>query len=481
MRRQRLRILMSNDYLRNISQKWLTFLMIGFISFGLSQATHAAKEVAKAIILKGKVFESFVNQEGKTLKRVLKRGDNVHEGAKVTCDSGAFLKLLFFDKSQMMVSPNSTIEIKSFTKEKAGMIDLLKGQIRSKVTKDRMNINRSDTSKLFIKTKTAAMGVRGTDFQVIYNPKNTVTSLLTFEGAVAMAKIQDNVKYLDQNSLESRLNSDEAVMVRRGQFSGSMPGQNRVTLPVKISPAQLEVLRGKDEVSQGKKDSKKKDKKKVVRSTVPPGLNAKKVATKKENIIQNVAEKKLGINKSDLQRDSLDNSYFEDVQTDIPPEGMVDTTTGAYAPPAGGYIDAETALYIPPEKGNAFDATTGVYVPGPEVGTIDPVSGDYLPPEGTKLSDNGQLVKSGGTRAPASVGGNPKANIVKNINQNGFHNNAPSHDLSYESQSTKDVGTAIDFNDYKKETVIRYNDNTDILDKRTREIQRRKVRINVRR
>lgn len=53
--------------------------------------------------------------------------------------------------------------------------------------------------------------------------------------------------------------------------------------------------------------------------------------------------------------------------------------------------------------------------------------------------------------------------------------------LSYENQTTKDVETAIDFNDYKKETVIRYNDNTDILDKRTREIQRRKVRINIKR
>ena len=57
--------------------------------------------------------------------------------------------------------------VASFTKKKAGILNLIKGKLRSKVTKDYMNMSDKEKSKLFIVTKTAAMGVRGTEFQVI--------------------------------------------------------------------------------------------------------------------------------------------------------------------------------------------------------------------------------------------------------------------------------------------------------------------------
>ncbi len=453
-------------------------VMISVFLCSWSLMAKAPSEVAKAIILKGNVSEVFMNDLGKKESRTLKRGDNIHEGAQITCDKSGFVKLLFFDKSQMMVSPGSSIEIKSFTKKKAGMISLLKGRIRSKVTKDRMKIDQEDTSKLFIKTKTAAMGVRGTDFQVIYNPNNDVTSLLTFEGAVAMAKIDSTMdsNRLGQAALESRLNSDQAVMVRRGQYSGSMPGVNRVSLPVKISPAQLEVLRGKNEVSS-KKESPKKKSKQVVRSTVPPGLNPKKVATKKDAIIQKMAGDKLGVTSKDLNSDKLKDKYFENIKSEVPPEGIVNSKTGEHAPAAGGFIDTKTGLYVPPGKGDAFDPEAGVYVPGPEVGTIDSQTGDYVAPEGTQLADNGSLIKvnSSEGRGPASVG---SSTVIKNVNQNDFFAESVKQDQSFQNEG---VGTSIDFNDYKKETVINYNDNTNVLNRRTQDIERRKIKIEIKR
>ena len=453
-------------------------VMISIFLYSWTLLAKAPSEVAKAIILKGNVSEVFMNDLGKKETRTLKRGDNVHEGAQISCDKSGFVKLLFFDKSQMMVSPGSSIEIKSFTKKKAGMISLLKGKIRSKVTKDRMKIDQEDTSKLFIKTKTAAMGVRGTDFQVIYNPNNDVTSLLTFEGAVAMAKIDSTMdsNRLGQDALESQLNSEQAVMVRRGQYSGSTPGVNRVSLPVKISPAQLEVLRGKNEASV-KKESPKKKSNQVVRSTVPPGLNPKKVATKKDAIIQKMAGDKLGVTSKDLKSDKLNDKYFENIKSEVPPEGVVNAKTGEHAPPAGGFIDSKTGLYIPPGKGDAFDPEAGVYVPGPEVGSIDSQTGDYVAPEGTQLADNGSLIKvsSDGGRGPASVGA---TTVVKNVNKNEFFAESVKQDQSFQSEGK---GTSIDLNDYKKETVLNYNDNTNVLNRRTRDIERRKIKIEIKR
>lgn len=89
----------------------------------------------------------------------------------------------------MNLGPNSQMVINAFPKKEAGIITLVKGQIRSQVTKDYMEMEDKSKSKLYIKTKTAAMGIRGTDFQVNFNPQNQNTSLITFEGKVAMATL----------------------------------------------------------------------------------------------------------------------------------------------------------------------------------------------------------------------------------------------------------------------------------------------------
>ena len=68
---------------------------------------------------------------------------------------------------------------------------------------------------------------------------------------------------------------------------------------------------------------------------------------------------------------------IEVVENNPPPEGIINDTTGAIAPTAGGYIDLDTAQYIPPPKDSVYDANAGVYVPPPDVGYIDPATGDF--------------------------------------------------------------------------------------------------------
>ena len=125
------------------------------------------------------------------------------------------------------------MKIKEFPKSDAGIIQLMKGQIRSKVTKDYMNMKDKNKSKLFIKTKTAAMGVRGTDFQVNYNPINEATSLVTFEGNVVMAQLTNlGEMAVTQNNLEQVVSSDQAVSVKKGQYSGASPKTPRANKSV---------------------------------------------------------------------------------------------------------------------------------------------------------------------------------------------------------------------------------------------------------
>ena len=167
--------------------------------------------VAKVVILKGQVTAKL--KDGTDIE--VKVDQSFPEGVSLQTAQKSFVKLIFIDKSQMNLGPNSHLVINAFPKAEAGIITLVKGQIRSQVTKDYMDMDDKSKSKLYIKTKTAAMGIRGTDFQVNFNADNQNTSLITFEGKVAMSHIDKDHRedQLDQGKLEKFVSSDKAVMV----------------------------------------------------------------------------------------------------------------------------------------------------------------------------------------------------------------------------------------------------------------------------
>src|SRR5690606_25802001 len=182
-------------------------LLSGLLTF-TSVLYAATEEVAKAIIVRGKALAQ--SPDGKVVQ--VNKGMWFKEGTQIRTEDKSFVKLIFVDKSQMNLGPNSHMKIDTFPQNDPGIVTLVKGQLRSKVTKNYMEMEQKNKSKLFIKTKTAAMGVRGTDFQVNYTPETNFTALVTFEGAVAMAKIDEVAGgvVLDQNRLEQAVSSENA-------------------------------------------------------------------------------------------------------------------------------------------------------------------------------------------------------------------------------------------------------------------------------
>ena len=356
---------------RSISSTNIIFFLLAVL---LTTHVHAGK-AAKAIIVKGKVYSII---KGK--KEILKRGAWLPEGAQVKTAKKSFTKLIFIDKSTMNVGPNSQMKIDTFPKSKAGVITLVKGKVRSKVTKNYMEMKNKNKSKLFIKTKTAAMGVRGTDFTVSFNPKNGRSALITFEGAVAMAKLQDLEPNRGiQNALEKVLTSNAAVIVRKGQFSSTSPKAKAATIPTKLSPNQFQELeRNKVPGLSRKKDkrsSKAQKPKKKFNHLIPPGVDPKKMANDGKGL-EKAFESTIGKTNLETVKEQVQKE-IEVVENNPPPEGIINDTTGAIAPTAGGYIDLDTAQYIPPPKDSVYDANAGVYVPPPDVGYIDPSTGDF--------------------------------------------------------------------------------------------------------
>tara|TARA_R110002072_G_scaffold64203_2_gene159305 strand:+ start:149254 stop:150543 length:1290 start_codon:yes stop_codon:yes gene_type:complete len=362
-----------------------------------------ANNVAKVVIIRGSV-----TSELKGIKKKLKKGDWVKQGTTVRTSKKSFVKFLFVDKSQMNLGPESEMSIKTFEKDEAGIINLIKGKVRAKVSKNYMDINKKK-SKLFIKTKNAAMGVRGTELQVIYNDKMNTTSLLTFEGAVAMAKIENAIRNNSQGRLDEILSSDRAVIVREGEFSGTKPSSERVSPPVKISPTQLEVLKGNEEsVMQQDKNKKGKSttKSKVVRSVVPKGMDPKLLGSQKVDMKSEMG-KVLGdkVSSSIVKQANIEMAQKKEAYASFGSGNESQVTAEQMGLRPGGVVDMASGLYINPSEKSYYDPNSGVYVMGAQDGTFDMGSGEFVVAEGKTVDSDGNIVEMTNSRFPASIDG----------------------------------------------------------------------------
>lgn len=289
--------------------------------------------------------------------RPLRVGETVQEGAFLSTSSDGYLQVTLSDRSVLSLGPNSNIKLEPVRAQAVPAITMLRGQLKTAVPPAPL----PSRVRLLIRTRSAVMGVRGTEFQVLYNATNEVTSVVTFEGSVAMTKNTGaNAESLltasaFQASAGQASSGADVVLVTPGNFSTLSLQATLPTIPQKISPLQLESLR-RDRTTA------------VVAPSrgvlfLPPGLDARAASTQPLKDAPGHAETLGG----------------------PPPEGFIDKKTGATAPAAGGYLDLKTALYIPPPPGSAFDAQTGVFIPPASFGSLDSKSGDYIPPSGFTL------------------------------------------------------------------------------------------------
>lgn len=328
--------------------------------------------VAKVIIARGEVLVL-----SKSENKRLSKGDWVNEGDVIETAKSSFTRLLFKDKNVLNVGPKSKMKITSYKSDKKGLVNLIHGQIRAKVKKINANQPKGKI-KFIVKTRVAALGVRGTDFQATFNPSNNISNLITFEGEVLMKSIDGGELKFD--SLTKELSQEGVVKVLKGNFSTvNQKLAKSATVPTKLNPGQFNALKGNTSFGTMTKEEPITDKTKnktPVRSVVPPGMSAKDSSSKNE-VLDTIIKDKIG-------------SKTEDVVQDLPKaEGEVNKDSGAITPPAGGFIDLKTGVYVAPAAGSTFDENTKTYTPPASLGTINIATGEYQSPEGFELNDNG--------------------------------------------------------------------------------------------
>ena len=339
----------------------LIFVLASFFAFS-SQET---KNVAKVKVKRG--LASALAPDG--TKTEIKKGMWIKEGSIIKTGDKSFVRLSFIDKSSMNIGPKSELKIEQFSKDKPGVINVLTGKIRSKVTKDYLQLEK-DKSKLFIKSKSAVMGIRGTEFLFSANALTGASTAVLFEGSVVFSKINkgDNLA-----NLEALVNKGRKISP--GQFSVAIKNKKKATVPSKMSTKQFKGLEGNSEfVASSKKNVKK------IKSIVPPGLAGDIVSSDSNQIvndIQKVTAIKLTPSEREVDQDLIKESKGYVKGDDIKP---VD----------GSIVHIDSGAIIPLGVDSTFDKNTGEWVSN-SVGAVD-TNGGYIPPEGFAITDDGKLL-----------------------------------------------------------------------------------------
>jgi hypothetical protein len=338
----------------------LTFLIFTF-SFSLSAQT----KVAVVKIIRGEVE---LIDLGKPKK--LKIDDWVQNGNIVKTADKSFVKLIFTDKSQMNIGPNSEMKIESFGGSDSGVIDLVKGKIRSQVTKDYLQMKDKNKSKLFIKTSNAVMGVRGTDFMVSTNGINT--SAILFEGEIVFNKLEGRGEISSQK-LEDIV--DRGVRIFPGEFSVMEGNKPMPTVPSLLNNQQLEKLEKNEDLGSNRSPSNVD--KEVSKSVVPAGLSGEVVSNNPKVLKEEIAQ--------------ISNNQIP-VTSSRPNGNAEGFVAGNQVRPANGsFIHIDSGVIIPPGNDSVLDPNTNTYIPGQNSGKVG-ADGNYIPPKNMEITNNGRVL-----------------------------------------------------------------------------------------
>lgn len=351
-------------------------ILFCLVSFAFTSLVWAQAEVAVVKMLRG---EAIMLNNGK--KTPLSVESKVIAGATVQTSDKSFIRLIFTDKSQMNIGPNSEMKIEQFGGGDAGVIDLVKGKIRSQVSKDYLQQKDKDKSKLFIKTPNAVMGVRGTDFMISTNGANTSTVL--FEGEVVFNKL-DGAQSRDfsTDTLEAVVNGPGTARMQPGEFSVQLQNGPQPTVPSVLNVQQLETLEANPDFSQerapGQNNIETSSK-----SVVPPGLSGESASNQPDSL------------KTEIAQVVSETSAAPVVSKPSAELAKGFESNGQIKPTNGSFLHVDSGVVIPPPKNSVFDANSNSFIAagGKSQVTAD---GNYQPPKDVTITTGGKvLVQSG--------------------------------------------------------------------------------------
>jgi len=347
-----------------------------------------AKNVAVVQMMRGKVSVLYGSASAP-----VKQGDWIKEGGVIKTSEKSIAKLVFIDKSSINVAPNSEMKVEKFSKTEAGLLDIVKGKIRAEVTKDYLEMNQGQKSKLFVKSPSAVMGIRGTEFVFAHNHLNNTSSAILIEGEVAFSKLGSGERP-SYNQLDRIVERDN-IQIRGGEFSVAAPTAKAATIPAVLNVKQMESIKSNSDFSgtSNNPNQVKADDAKEKRGLVPPGLSGKVVAS--ENVeLKKVGEAAANENGRSIASEKANDKAVDNASANsaiAKAEGFI-TNDGKVKPANGSFLDISTGVVVAPPDDSQYDPGTNTFIPSSKAGDVSS-SGDYLPPKNVEIKADGLVVK----------------------------------------------------------------------------------------
>lgn len=335
--------------------------------FLFSIAIEVSAEDAKVILLKGKA--SYKPPGKKPI--LLKRGMIIKKNGLLKTAKSSFLRVQFKDGSLLNLGPSSAMAISHEDPKKPKLVELLKGKLRG-VINPNQKPQEGFEHKMIINTRSASMGVRGTDFVVVYNDKNHITSNITLKGEVDLHKKPDEEIYesireeFDEggvtvnygqgdrvNAYHQDLTHHTAKRIPVGHFAGAFPSYEKSISPVRVSDHQLQALHKNKNLRM----SKGRRPQKVLSHNYKLG----KINNPNDMLVPQ-PRKQARVAKANYNSNKNEDGIRH-----------------------GGHVDLHSGIYVAPPENAKIDPKTGKHLIPDELGGIHPDTGEYIPPEGVQL------------------------------------------------------------------------------------------------
>ncbi len=207
--------------LRILAALMLSLTISGIVMILLSRDANAQQPSAGNKVLVAEIVGSetidLIQADGKLEK--IGAGAELRVGNKISTEQGVLAKLRIFDGSEFNLGQNSEFLVEDRKANKSvgaqWNFKLLRGAVHGIATKTeerKLAANNVKDVKIKIRTKSAVMGIRGTNFVYTFSPVRSRTEHYTNEGEVEFSK-------------SNELSPEKTVIVRGGEWSyadGSM-------------------------------------------------------------------------------------------------------------------------------------------------------------------------------------------------------------------------------------------------------------------
>lgn len=314
-----------------------------------SKNSFSNEVIGKVLKIKGEASALFI---GEREAQKVTQSMFIKKDTSILTHDKSIVFILLNDNSKVTIGSNSKMTINLMDDSKVSVLNLQKGNVRTEVVKE-----SNQRNKLILKTRTASLGVRGTDFQTTYNPQNNITNLLTFKGVVAIVKNDQKAKS-NEDVVNELKNEKNVKLIEEARFTTVTENNQLPTEPVKISAEQYTKLKISKEVEVSENEIKKEYDQELIKTVA---LYEKISIEEKE---KNILAKRTTVNEKTSK------------------------------PTSGGLLDLDSGIYIPPvEKKENFNEKLNIFEVKPTLGEVSQ-TGQYIPPSGVTIDPKVGLIVS---------------------------------------------------------------------------------------